>query len=127
MDGVRRMPYLRLLTYENYTFHRKLVFSLFLLLPLIFLTFGCFGGSSYKGNIGRPQTKNERYRDTKIFENVSGSTSAINNDYIFGPGDLIQINVYKADELTTTERVNSEGFVTMHLVGDVNVGGVNYS
>jgi polysaccharide export outer membrane protein len=42
-----------------------------------------------------------------------------------GPGDLLQISVYGAPDLTTEARVNAAGNVTMPLVGSVNVAGLS--
>ena len=47
-----------------------------------------------------------------------------NKDYRIGPEDLLEIQVYGVDQLSRTVRVNSEGVISLPLVGAVNVGGL---
>ena len=42
-----------------------------------------------------------------------------------GPGDLLQISVYGAPDLTTEVRVNASGSITLPLVGSVHVAGLS--
>jgi len=42
-----------------------------------------------------------------------------------GPGDLLQISVYGAPDLTTEGRVNAAGNITMPLIGSVHVAGLS--
>ena len=42
-----------------------------------------------------------------------------------GPGDLLQITVYSAPDLTTEVRVNAAGNITMPLIGSVHVAGLS--
>jgi polysaccharide export outer membrane protein len=42
-----------------------------------------------------------------------------------GPGDLLQISVYGAPDLTTEARVNAAGNITMPLVGSVHLAGLS--
>jgi polysaccharide export outer membrane protein len=44
--------------------------------------------------------------------------------YRIGPYDLLKIEVFQVDELSSEERVNEEGFVVMPLIGNVKVGGL---
>jgi polysaccharide export outer membrane protein len=45
-------------------------------------------------------------------------------NYRIGPYDLLKIQVFHADELSTVERVNEEGLIDMPLIGAVRVGGL---
>lgn len=47
------------------------------------------------------------------------------SDYLLGSGDLLQIKVYEAEDLNTTVRVSSRGFVTLPLLGAVSVNGLS--
>ncbi len=47
------------------------------------------------------------------------------DDYSVGPGDVLKIDVYDHDDLTTTVRVTDQGFVVMPLLGRVQVGGMS--
>ncbi|OEU66434.1 MAG: hypothetical protein BBJ57_11325 [Desulfobacterales bacterium PC51MH44] len=46
------------------------------------------------------------------------------SDYLLGAGDLIQITVFESDNLNTTVRVSSRGFITLPLLGQVQVKGL---
>lgn len=45
-------------------------------------------------------------------------------EYRVGPGDLLDINVFGVEQLNTTVRVSESGKVTLHLLGEVEVGGL---
>jgi polysaccharide export outer membrane protein len=42
-------------------------------------------------------------------------------DYLLGPGDLLQVTVFEAEELAATVRVSSRGYITMPLLGQIKV------
>ncbi len=46
-------------------------------------------------------------------------------DYLLGPGDLLEVEVFEAEELATTVRVSSRGYVTLPLLGQVRVEGLS--
>ncbi len=57
----------------------------------------------------------------------SGSAAAQMDDsvdYIIGPKDLLEINVFGVNELDTTVRVSEDGLITVPLVGEVRVAGM---
>ncbi len=43
------------------------------------------------------------------------------SDYLLGSGDLLQVKVFEAEDLNTTVRVSSRGYVTLPLLGAVSV------
>lgn len=45
-------------------------------------------------------------------------------DYLLGEGDLLHISVFEAQELETTVRVSSRGFITLPLIETVTVKGL---
>jgi polysaccharide export outer membrane protein len=47
------------------------------------------------------------------------------SDYLLGAGDKLQIKVYEAEDLNTTVRVSSRGYVTLPLLGSVLVDGLS--
>jgi polysaccharide export outer membrane protein len=47
------------------------------------------------------------------------------SDYLLGSGDKLQIKVYEAEDLNTTVRVSSRGYVTLPLLGSVLVDGLS--
>jgi polysaccharide export outer membrane protein len=55
------------------------------------------------------------------------SLAQINHDpseYVLGPGDLLQIKVFEAEELASSVRVSSRGFVTLPLIGQIRIKGL---
>lgn len=52
---------------------------------------------------------------------AAAKTNADPSDYILGTGDLLQVSVYEAKDLNAEVRVSSRGFVTLPLLGQVEV------
>ena len=52
------------------------------------------------------------------------STPGSSSAYRIGPFDLLKIEVFQADELSSEERVSEDGFVAMPLIGNVQVSGL---
>ena len=82
-------------------------------------------------------TKNEMVETRIAKQNQSGRTNDMNKrifdstqpktvatDPLLGPGDLIELRVFEAPELTTQVRISSRGFITLPLLGDVEVAGL---
>ena len=55
---------------------------------------------------------------------AAAAPSEDRSDYVLGPGDLIEITVFEAKELTTKVRVSSRGFVTLNLLNEVELKGL---
>jgi polysaccharide export outer membrane protein len=53
-----------------------------------------------------------------------GSPQGILRDYRIGPDDLIEIQVFGVDLLTRSVRVNGHGFISLPLIGNVEIGGL---
>jgi polysaccharide export outer membrane protein len=47
------------------------------------------------------------------------------SDYLLGAGDLLQISVFEAKELDAKVRISSRGFITLPLLGPVEVKGLS--
>jgi polysaccharide export outer membrane protein len=45
-------------------------------------------------------------------------------DYMVGEGDVLKINVFGHDELTTVARVSGDGSIKFPLIGQIDVGGL---
>jgi polysaccharide biosynthesis/export protein len=68
-------------------------------------------------------TKQEiRAINDKLFASVSSTPQM--QDYVIGEGDLVQISVFEAQELNTETRVGARGFITLALVGPVELKGL---
>ena len=59
----------------------------------------------------------------QLFASARGSADP--SDYLLGAGDKLQIKVYEAEDLNTTVRVSSRGYVTLPLLGSVLVDGLS--
>ena len=46
------------------------------------------------------------------------------DDYIVGQEDVLKVTVYNHPDLTATERVSGEGFITLPLIGEMPVAGL---
>ena len=57
--------------------------------------------------------------NTRVFSSAKISTDP--SDYMIGPGDLLEITVFEAQQLGATVRVSSRGYVTLPLLGHVLV------
>jgi len=56
-------------------------------------------------------------------ETSISSTSADEGDYIIGPGDILDISVWKNEALTRSCVVRPDGFISFPLIGDIQAGG----
>ena len=46
-------------------------------------------------------------------------------DYIIGPADLLEVQVFESEKLTDTVRVSSRGDITLPLLGSISVSGLS--
>jgi polysaccharide export outer membrane protein len=49
--------------------------------------------------------------------------SNVTNDYVIGPGDQLQVFVWRSPELSTTVRVRPDGRISVPLIEDLEVAG----
>jgi polysaccharide export outer membrane protein len=56
---------------------------------------------------------------------ASARMSSDPSDYLLGAGDLLEINVFEADDLNVKVRVSSRGYITLPLIGSVLVKGLS--
>jgi polysaccharide export outer membrane protein len=56
---------------------------------------------------------------------ASAQISSDPSDYLLGAGDLLQISVFEAKELDSQVRVSSRGYITLPLLGPVQVKGLS--
>jgi polysaccharide export outer membrane protein len=100
------------------------------LLPLVLFSviLGACGGKSPESMIPPNISKNQESKraqelNRRIIE--ESTKSATNNyDYQIGPGDLLDVKVYEAQDLSTEARVSTRGTVTYPLLGEVDLGGL---
>jgi len=62
-----------------------------------------------------------------LFISFGFNYAAFCQEYIVGEGDILVIRVYDNPELDTTVRVGGDGTISMSLLGQIKVGGMNVS
>ena len=80
---------------------------------------GC--GVSNK-NINKVNTTITNQEIAKEIENLKTS-----QDYLIQPGDLVEIKVYKEDDMERTLRVTTNGSITFPLIGNIIISGLTVS
>jgi polysaccharide export outer membrane protein len=55
---------------------------------------------------------------------MTGATAPLRSDYVIGPGDVLQITVWKNDTLSRTVPVRPDGKISMPLLHDVQASGL---
>lgn len=109
---------------------RKIISKNWLICVLIVSGFTlCFGTltgcAPNRQNISQTMPSAELKQDEVAQFNEQLLASARMNtdpsDYLLGSGDLLQIKVFEAEDLNTTVRVSSRGYVTLPLLGAVSV------
>ncbi|MHC1729940.1 MAG: polysaccharide biosynthesis/export family protein [Syntrophobacteraceae bacterium] len=63
-----------------------------------------------------------RLINERLFASIKSTPNL--QDYVLGEGDLLQISVFEAQELKTEGRVSTRGFITLQLLGAVQVKGL---
>jgi polysaccharide export outer membrane protein len=92
---------------------------------------GCSTGTQSKINsatIDSYSVQTLRTQETKEFNQKLLSSANVNvdpSDYLLGAGDLIQVTVFESEELNTKVRVSSRGYITLPLLGQVEVKGLS--
>ena len=61
-------------------------------------------------------------KNQKIFSVAQPTT--VSRDPTLGPGDLLELKVFEAPELGSQARISSRGYITLPLLGDVEVSGL---
>jgi polysaccharide export outer membrane protein len=99
-------------------------YYLFAILMASALFVGCAGSQKEPLPI-TPVARNENIRhfNQKLLAAATLNTDPA--DYVLGAGDLLEIKVFETDDLSTTVRVSSRGFVTLPLLGQVEVKGLS--
>jgi polysaccharide biosynthesis/export protein len=101
----------------------------FALLPLILLLASCGGGYASK-TVSAPDLSVQKKTDIlneSIMLRASSRPDQIEDSYLIGPDDLLEIEAYNVEELKKTVRVNSQGDIALPLIGIINVKGLTTS
>lgn len=106
--------------------HRVKIVVIFLMLAVFY---GCAAGGPKATTSVDEILKTQSHRaaqikdkNAKLFASVSASPDF--DDYVIGEGDLLEITIFEAEELNTEARVSARGFVTLPLIGSVELKGL---
>lgn len=119
----------------------KIMIRCFAILLICLSMFSCAGNQAVRPEPSfktesELSSKNENEvitsKSSMLAENNSASPltpvgSAYTGDYVLGPEDLIEIDVYQVGELKRTERVSASGFIKLPLTGMIKVEGLTAS
>lgn len=95
---------------------RLLNFTLFIFIGIFLI--GCAAKSSAR----KESTAISSQQISQEIENLKNS-----QDYLIQPGDLVEIKVYKEDDMDRTLRVATNGSVTFPLIGNIKIAGLTVS
>ena len=114
--------------------HHKLSTSfravfLLLLVALTLTGFGCTGNKRLialppEGKATYQPPKRSDYVNDLLMKAASLQKVDPSADYVLGPEDLVEIDVFQADDFKRTVRVSGQGFISMPLVGEIKAKGL---
>ena len=91
----------------------------------LFFSLGILSGCVSSQNVSQTMAPAELKQDEIAQFNEQLLASARMNtdpsDYLLGSGDLLQVKVFEAEDLNTTVRVSSRGYITLPLLGSISV------
>ena len=100
-----------------------------ILIVAILLSASCFGGGNQAPTYIPPSPEQVKAKQERkqlnsqiLFSSVSSGSNS--KDYIIGPTDLLEVDVYESEKLSDEVRVSSRGFITLPLVGNIQVDGL---
>jgi len=97
---------------------------------LVYLLSGCGGSTATKTspleNMHSSSKKADKLNEALIMSAVTQQTP-IEEGYLIGSEDVLEIEAYNVDELKKTVRVNSQGEIALPLVGVITVKGLTTS
>lgn len=96
---------------EKYRFFYIFLTCLFIL--------GCAGN---KTTVKQTNAAISNQQISKEIEDLKNS-----QDYLIQPGDLVEIKVYKEDDMERTLRVTTNGSITFPLIGNIKISGLTVS
>ncbi len=105
----------------------RMLFSLTSLV-LLLMAFGCTHNQRYTANPG-PNGPVEPPKRSDFLNSLLGKAASLQKvdpgaDYRLGPEDVLEIDVYQADDFKKTVRVSGQGFITLPFIGQVKAKGL---
>ena len=91
-----------------------------LLVLSVFCLFSCASAGGTKDGVYVQLPKNTNgSSEAEILENISQLQNS--DAYLLQPGDLLEVTVFKEDDMSRVARINTNGTITFPLVGIVKV------
>lgn len=90
---------------------------------IIFITlFIILAGCTTKANV-KNKVVNSSARD------IAAELASLkeSSDYLLQPGDLVELQVYKEEDMDRTLRISSQGTIAFPLIGNIKIAGLNIS
>ncbi len=95
---------------------------------MLLTVFGCTGNQRLVAHPDKNGTfqppKRSDYLNDLLMKAASLQKMDPSADYVLGPEDVLEIDVYPGDDLKRTVRVSGQGFIAMPLVGQVKTKGL---
>jgi polysaccharide export outer membrane protein len=82
---------------------------------------GCANNRNVGRNLPPAELKQDEIAEINEQLFASARMHTDPSDYLLGSGDLLQVKVFEAEDLNTTVRISSRGYVTLPLLGAVSV------
>jgi polysaccharide export outer membrane protein len=99
---------------------------LFLFILLVASAVGCGGSKTPESMVPKdfPSTSKDKEETNLLNRKITTQafTKSVTDDYRIGAGDLLDIKVYEAADLSGEVRVSSSGIATYPLLGEVELG-----
>ena len=89
---------------------------------VIVLSLICIAACSSKTNL-KENTFN--YNAQELAKEIQGLKES--SDYLLQPGDLVDIQVYKEEDMSRTLRISTQGYIAFPLVGNIKIADLNVS
>lgn len=89
------------------------IFALFLI---------CIAACSSKTNL---KENNFNYTPQELYKEIQ--ELKVSSDYLLQPGDLVDIQVYKEEDMSRTLRISTQGYIAFPLVGSIKISDLNIS
>jgi polysaccharide biosynthesis/export protein len=98
------------------------------LIMLLLTALGCTGNQrlvAHPGTSGiTDPPKRSDYLNNLLAKAATLQKADSSADYVLGPEDVLEVEVYQAEDFKRTVRVNGQGFITMPLIGQVKAKGL---
>ena len=91
-------------------------------IAVIVLSLICIAACSSKTNL-KENTFN--YNAQELAKEIQGLKES--SDYLLQPGDLVDIQVYKEEDMSRTLRISTQGYIAFPLVGNIKIADLNVS